>query len=641
MEPHRHSERRPGRPRIPWHSPTDVATSVPGSRVANAYDRATPSEQHLADLYHTGRLMHSEAMASNPRRGAMGYPPTAGMPPPPLPSFPTPGVASLSPAAVLEVERNRLMDQRRGAISSGPSGMPPSQHPPFPPPGFPPVHPAAVSEAERNRMRSPAPGTQSFGSLGMSPPPPPLLRPQGLSSVNPVAVSRAAERNRLRSPSLPYGPPPPPRPSSEFSFDGAPSQGPANFNNDEHRTRSAVQERVERNRLRNPDPFARGSGSHGMPQFPAPPTSLPSEFPLSNERLSQSTADHNNDTLSATIQEVEDYHRGLAARGTGSRRRHAPLLPAPERTSSLSEPDWTQEAMNRALQPPNRRARRMSETMTGSDTRPRTVPTRDEFHGREFRAEPAAEQRASYLRLSNRKIESFVQALPVHLALDLPADGQDCAVCMEKYYGPHQRESPIRLPCNHVLGKVCLLTWLKSSPSNRNNNCCPVCRAVLLERVPIFPPMDDSPSDTSSEPLEEFFDQYGVGSTDQWTNLGDDNQALRDIQRDRIAIERLEHERIMTARDLEHEDWFRERQEENQRELVRLRQENGEHERVAVERNEHESVMTRRDQEHEVWSRGREEEHQRELVRLRQEHAERMEMLQGMRAERRRRRTGN
>ena len=605
MEPYRWPERRPGRPRPPWHFTPNNATSSPGLPLANAWARmSTPEQQHIANIYHNN---HSEALSEaertrmrdayaadiaqierhrleNPRRGSVISGPPSRMLPPPLPSSLSPGHASLSPAAILEVERNRLRNQRRGAIS--------------------------------------------FGSMGTSPPPPPPFPPPGLSSVNPAAVARATEHNRLRSPSLPYGPPPPPRPSSDPSLDEAPSQGTANLYNDTYPIHSAVRERAERDRLRNLEPFAQGSDSHGLPQFPAPPTALPSEFPLSNERLSQGTLNPNNASLSAAIQEAVDYNRDLDARGTGSHRRHPPLLPATERTPSPFEPDWTR---SRELQPPNRRTQPMSEipasltsagrrviesgarfgetssphqdasaanpnygtnTMTGSDTRPRT---RHIFLGRDLRADPSAGRGASYLRLSNEKIESFVQGLPVHLVLDLPADKQDCAICMEKYYGPHQRESPIRLPCNHVLGKDCLLTWLKSPPTNRNNNCCPVCRSVLLERVPIFLPYDDTPSDTSSEHLENIFDQYDEGLTDQWTDLYDNDQARRDLQRERIAIERNEHERIMTARDQEHESWFRER----------------------------------------------EEQYQRELVRLRQEHSEHMDVLQGMRGERRRRRTGS
>ena len=598
MQPHRHIERRPGGPRLPWHAPPDEQTS---SRPTNAYARTRRAERHTANPYDNGYRAHSEAMPEAERERSRDQ-----------------HAAALA-AEVERLERQRVENPRRGAISLGSSGMPPSAPPTFPPAGFTPGSPAAVLEAERNRVRRQRRAAISSGSLVIPPPPPPSYSSPGGATVNPAALSGAAEpsisgRNRLRSESHPWGPPPPPRPASGFSsFDGASSQGTANLHNDDDRTRPATfQEALDRNRARNPEPYTRGS---------RPSTALLSDFPLSNERPSRGTTDPTHGSLSAAVQEAVDYNNDLAARGTGSRPRHPPLLSATEQAPPPSARDRQLEIMNRAVQPRNR-ARNgdisrshqdasvahpnyEADAMTRSRTRRGALPAGYDFLSYDFfHAMPPAEQRASYLQLSNEKIESFVHGLPVHVILDLPADKQDCAICMEKYYGLHQRETPVRLPCNHVLGKECLLTWLKSPATNRNNNCCPVCRTVLLERVPIFPP----PTDDFPDNISDLSDHYEEHFTDRSAALDEDTQLRQDLQREMTAMVR-----------------------------------NLDNIRRTVERNEHERTMTgpEGDNEHARWFREREEDHQIVLARLRREHAERMEMAQGMRGERRRRRTGS
>ena len=548
------------------------------------------AEQHVANPYDNGHRVHSDAIPEAERERLRDQ------------------HAAAVAAEVERLDRHRVVNPRRGAISLGSSGMTPPPPPTFPPPVFVSGTPAAVLEAERNRITEQRRAALSSGSLAMPPPPLPSYETPGVATVNPATVSGAAEpsvsgRNRLRSESNPWGPPPPPRPFSGFtSFDGASSQSTAGFNNDEDRTRPATfQEVLDRNRSRNSEPYTRGSGPHGPRRFPAPSTAMPPEFPLSTERPSLGTADPVQGSFSAAIQEAADYNRGLAAQDTDSGRRQAPLPPATERAPPLSTREL--EAMNRAIQPRNRprnydmstlyQEAGIADTMTRRNTRRRAVTARYEFISYDVQTVQSAEQRASYLRLSNEKIESFVHRLPVHVILDLPADKQDCAICMEKYYGPHQQECPIRLPCNHVLGKACLLAWLKSSPTNRNNNCCPICRTVLLERFPILPPIDDIPDDLSDLGEEDL--------TNLSTALDEATQFRRELQRERIAMER------------------------------------------DVERNAHQRSMTEPEGEHEHARRIRESEenHQMVLARLRRDHAARMESLENIRGERRRRRTGS
>ena len=82
---------------------------------------------------------------------------------------------------------------------------------------------------------------------------------------------------------------------------------------------------------------------------------------------------------------------------------------------------------------------------------------------------------------SPTRVETFLQSLPLLSLTNLPYDSQDCPICMEHYLSPQHNEVPVRLPCTHVIGKDCLRSWLNSSVLNRNNDACPMCRAVLFK----------------------------------------------------------------------------------------------------------------------------------------------------------------
>ena len=80
------------------------------------------------------------------------------------------------------------------------------------------------------------------------------------------------------------------------------------------------------------------------------------------------------------------------------------------------------------------------------------------------------------------KAETFLKPLPVLSLTDLPKDSQECPICLELYQGPPHKDNPIRLPCSHVIGKDCLLSWLKTCTLNGKNHTCPICRAILFDR---------------------------------------------------------------------------------------------------------------------------------------------------------------
>ncbi|CAD6574600.1 MAG: hypothetical protein ASARMPREDX12_006835 [Alectoria sarmentosa] len=89
---------------------------------------------------------------------------------------------------------------------------------------------------------------------------------------------------------------------------------------------------------------------------------------------------------------------------------------------------------------------------------------------------------AGSLGTSTTAAQRFLESLPVLSPSNLPGDSQDCPICFERYHNRQHGENAVNLPCNHVLGKGCLLKWLTSSALNLNNNTCPMCRTVLFER---------------------------------------------------------------------------------------------------------------------------------------------------------------
>jgi hypothetical protein len=79
--------------------------------------------------------------------------------------------------------------------------------------------------------------------------------------------------------------------------------------------------------------------------------------------------------------------------------------------------------------------------------------------------------------------ESFIANGLTHVRT-AELDSGTCYICLDTYQsadiGPAGEESdsdtPVRLPCSHVLGKRCILRW------TRESNTCPYCRAILYHR---------------------------------------------------------------------------------------------------------------------------------------------------------------
>lgn len=52
-----------------------------------------------------------------------------------------------------------------------------------------------------------------------------------------------------------------------------------------------------------------------------------------------------------------------------------------------------------------------------------------------------------------------------------------CDICQNDY-GPEER--PVKLPCNHIFGEKCIITWARGTTPSGRYNGCPTCRAEIL-----------------------------------------------------------------------------------------------------------------------------------------------------------------
>jgi len=77
----------------------------------------------------------------------------------------------------------------------------------------------------------------------------------------------------------------------------------------------------------------------------------------------------------------------------------------------------------------------------------------------------------------------YVELLPqINNLKDLSDDGKGCHISSEVYSSDPKREKPKKLPCRHIFGSECLVTWLSdaSADENGNKHTSPMCRKVLF-----------------------------------------------------------------------------------------------------------------------------------------------------------------
>ena len=127
--------------------------------------------------------------------------------------------------------------------------------------------------------------------------------------------------------------------------------------------------------------------------------------------------------------------------------------------------------------------------------------------------------------------EEFLRNLPQVGEADLPK-GSECGICQEKYGNvdshPGAMDTPVRLPCQHVVGSDCIRRWV--SPSEHGKNTCPFCRYIFFSSYQDF-------EDSVYREIEEWYRATIAppGMTDE------DRQVAR---RSLGAVERLLYEEL-------------------------------------------------------------------------------------------------
>ena len=58
-------------------------------------------------------------------------------------------------------------------------------------------------------------------------------------------------------------------------------------------------------------------------------------------------------------------------------------------------------------------------------------------------------------------------------------DDHRCHVCLEPFLTGSSPELPIKLPCGHICGSVCILKWLAPQQARPREKNCPVCRKPI------------------------------------------------------------------------------------------------------------------------------------------------------------------
>ena len=87
---------------------------------------------------------------------------------------------------------------------------------------------------------------------------------------------------------------------------------------------------------------------------------------------------------------------------------------------------------------------------------------------------PSFTDRINDARLADMRAgEKFLDQLP-DISLDDIPNATGCNICMEPFGSTEDPESPVQLPCGHVMGRKCISRWLETS------NSCPLCRHVLF-----------------------------------------------------------------------------------------------------------------------------------------------------------------
>jgi len=80
---------------------------------------------------------------------------------------------------------------------------------------------------------------------------------------------------------------------------------------------------------------------------------------------------------------------------------------------------------------------------------------------------------------------AFINGLPRVSCSDLPVNKNDrtCSICLQEYMVGREGEVALKLPCGHLFGARCLLTFFTSQARDTDSlmSSCPMCRSQLSQ----------------------------------------------------------------------------------------------------------------------------------------------------------------
>jgi len=91
------------------------------------------------------------------------------------------------------------------------------------------------------------------------------------------------------------------------------------------------------------------------------------------------------------------------------------------------------------------------------------------------------------IRIPEPAAFAFITSLQPLEPSELPAESGECQICVQAYRPLSDQAINIkicvavRLPCNHIFGKWCILKWINPF-DELNNNSCPCCRREFFSK---------------------------------------------------------------------------------------------------------------------------------------------------------------
>ena len=80
----------------------------------------------------------------------------------------------------------------------------------------------------------------------------------------------------------------------------------------------------------------------------------------------------------------------------------------------------------------------------------------------------------------------FLRSVPKLSLEQLPSGFPPCAICLTSFFAPNPEETPILLPCGHVLGSKCASQWLCPLTGENKNTWCVFSKFISFVKAPVL-----------------------------------------------------------------------------------------------------------------------------------------------------------